>query len=149
MNPYHGSNGRIRARTESNLNTREGSILRGDEHTLGFWERNDDGLIDAWSHTTFDGEPISATFPDLQAVVDAFAAGIPLDRRDPADRIRRARALLGLTQTELAAALGLTRDAVARWEAGRNPIPGSVWLALRELARQRDLDPDEVAPIAG
>lgn len=73
MNPYHASNGRIRARTESNANTREGSILQGDEFTLGFWTRTDDGLIDAWSHTTFDGAPINGTFADLQAVVDAFA----------------------------------------------------------------------------
>lgn len=66
----------------------------------------------------------------------------------PARRIRSARSTLGLTQPALGAALGYTRDTVASWERSHNPnpVPGPVWLALRELARQRGLDPDDVSP---
>lgn len=61
-------------------------------------------------------------------------------------RMNVARSALHLTQAGLGEALGVTRDAVASWERSRNPnpVPGPVWLALRELARQRGLDPDEV-----
>lgn len=36
--------------------------------------------------------------------------------------MRRARTELGMTQTEFAAAIGMSKDAVASWECGRNRI---------------------------
>lgn len=36
--------------------------------------------------------------------------------------MRRARAELDMTQTEFAAAIGMSKDAVASWECGRNQI---------------------------
>lgn len=36
--------------------------------------------------------------------------------------MRRARAELGMTQMEFAAAIGMSKDAVASWECGRNRI---------------------------
>ena len=42
--------------------------------------------------------------------------------------------VLGLTQTQLAARLGLVRLSVLRYEQGQRRIPGSVALALQQLA---------------
>jgi DNA-binding XRE family transcriptional regulator len=51
---------------------------------------------------------------------------------------RATRKALGLTQTELAAALDLSRDAIARYEGGRLAIPRVVELAVAaKLAADR------------
>ncbi len=56
-----------------------------------------------------------------------------------ANRIKDARAALGMTQQELADALGVIRVTVARWESGTRTPDGPVWMALRALAHeQRD-----------
>lgn len=49
------------------------------------------------------------------------------------DQLRAVRAKLNLTQPELAKALGVTTDAVARWEGGRSPIRRVVALAVKHL----------------
>lgn len=43
------------------------------------------------------------------------------------------RTLAGLTQSGLAASLGVHRTTVARWETGRSPIPRWVELAMRAI----------------
>jgi DNA-binding XRE family transcriptional regulator len=43
------------------------------------------------------------------------------------------RKALGLTQTELAKALGVSRATIAAWEGGRFNIPPYLWLALKAL----------------
>lgn len=48
--------------------------------------------------------------------------------------LRTARKTLGLTQKQLAEALGLTRISITRYEAGR-AIPLYIELAIRELLR--------------
>ena len=43
------------------------------------------------------------------------------------------RTLAGLTQTGLAAAFGISRATVARWESGKVAIPKWVELAMRSI----------------
>lgn len=50
------------------------------------------------------------------------------------DTLRNLRTLAGLSQSGLAASLGVHRVTVARWETGVVPIPQWVGLALRGLA---------------
>lgn len=52
------------------------------------------------------------------------------------DDIRNIRAAMGLSQTALAEALGMTQRTITRWETGAVPIsePRAMWLR-RELAR--------------
>lgn len=57
----------------------------------------------------------------------------------PAD-LKSWRTSRGLKSSELAAALGVSRAAVSRWENGRFEIPRSVELALKELERTHDAD---------
>lgn len=49
------------------------------------------------------------------------------------DTLRALRVLAGLTQSGLAASLGVHRTTVARWETGRSPIPRWVELAMRAI----------------
>lgn len=55
---------------------------------------------------------------------------------EPADLIA-ARAALGLSQSALAAALGVDQATVSRWEAGKARIPAPVVLALATLKENR------------
>lgn len=50
----------------------------------------------------------------------------------PAD-LRAFRKRLGLTQTEAAEAMGLTKQAIYLYESGRNPIPRLVELACEAI----------------
>lgn len=52
-----------------------------------------------------------------------------------------ARRKLGFaTQADLANYLGVSRNAVCRWETGVTPVPGPVLRSLKLLALQRVLD---------
>lgn len=51
---------------------------------------------------------------------------------------RALRRRLGLTQAQLAAALGMSRDQILRYEAGRAPIPRVVELAVRQISTDFD-----------
>jgi DNA-binding XRE family transcriptional regulator len=51
--------------------------------------------------------------------------------------LRETRTLLGLTQEQLAAELGVVRFSVQRWEAGVYRIPGMLTLALEALMARR------------
>lgn len=53
------------------------------------------------------------------------------------DELRAWRTAHGLTQAQLGAALGVTWNAVWRWEHGNRKVPAMVALALRELERQQ------------
>lgn len=52
--------------------------------------------------------------------------------------LRARRLALGLRQVDLARALGVTKQAVWLWEAGRRGLPPYLDLALRELERRRE-----------
>lgn len=54
------------------------------------------------------------------------------------EELRRQRELLDLSQSELAAALGVHPNTIAKWERGEQPIqhPRMLVLALDELARE-------------
>lgn len=68
----------------------------------------------------------------------------PPQIEDPRDvsvqRFRARRAELGMTQADLAAALGVNQITVSRWERGVQRIPGHAMLALDALAAQRQED---------
>ena len=51
--------------------------------------------------------------------------------------LRQRRRALGLRQVYLARALGVSKQAIWLWEAGRRGLPPYLELALRELERQR------------
>ena len=51
-----------------------------------------------------------------------------------ANRIRRARALARLSQSELAAQVGVTRSAVAQWESRANIMPSTAHLSKIAVA---------------
>ena len=55
-----------------------------------------------------------------------------------ARELKAARARLGLSQTALGTALGVTRDAIAKWEAGNRPVPTLVALALETLTARQE-----------
>lgn len=52
-----------------------------------------------------------------------------------AEEIRAIRQRLGVSQSELAERMGLTRDAVANWENGRNSPNGASEVLLRQLEK--------------
>jgi transcriptional regulator with XRE-family HTH domain len=63
------------------------------------------------------------------------------------DELRALRLRLGLTQTQLAAALDVSASTIAKYEAGktsnRQPIPRVVELAVRALAARHDRETGE------
>lgn len=50
------------------------------------------------------------------------------------------KTVIGATQADLASALGVTRDAVAKWESGARPIGRTTELALISLAGSDAVD---------
>ena len=52
------------------------------------------------------------------------------------EEIKAIRAALGITQPELAEKMGVSRDAVASWEIGRNAPGGPAEILLRRLERK-------------
>lgn len=53
------------------------------------------------------------------------------------DQLASLRDAAGLTVAQLAAALGVERSTVYRWEDGTHPIPAAVPLALLTIRRHR------------
>ncbi|WP_338508921.1 helix-turn-helix transcriptional regulator [Pseudomonas poae] len=52
--------------------------------------------------------------------------------------LKAARKVLGLTQTEVADALGVSIDTINHWEAGKKPIPE------RTIKKTNDLKPSDI-----
>lgn len=63
---------------------------------------------------------------------DDLAAQTEQERREVASRLRQARELLGLTQADVAVALGVQRTSVNAMEAGKRNVNG---VELRRLGR--------------
>ena len=53
------------------------------------------------------------------------------------EELKEVRTRLGMTQSQLAHELGVTLNAVQRWEAGERPIRRVTELALETLERRR------------
>jgi transcriptional regulator with XRE-family HTH domain len=60
--------------------------------------------------------------------------------KDISEIVRTKRKLMGLTQYEFAALLGIKRSCIASYETGRSEPPGSVMLRIIELGRGRMKD---------
>lgn len=58
---------------------------------------------------------------------------LPVERDMSPDELRQARTALGLTQTQLADILGMTRRSISRMEHGAQPIEPRTALAVRYL----------------
>ena len=52
---------------------------------------------------------------------------------------RRQRERLGLTQAELAARLGVTRETVTRRETGKKPITGEAEMAIKSIKAESNI----------
>jgi transcriptional regulator with XRE-family HTH domain len=53
------------------------------------------------------------------------------------DELRKVREALGMTQEQLAIALGVAPNTVARWERSERAIPPYLSLALQTVERER------------
>jgi excisionase family DNA binding protein len=67
----------------------------------------------------------------------------------PPAELKQRRHAMGMSQAQLAAALGVDPNTVGSWEAGRNAIPPYLHLALDALAHPAMLTPTEVATRLG
>ena len=54
--------------------------------------------------------------------------------------LRHYRKALGMTQAEIASALGCSREAVQKWESGNPPPPKYVVTAARSMSLDGDLE---------
>lgn len=59
--------------------------------------------------------------------------------------LRTLRKQLGLTQAQLAAALGVARQTITNHERGKTPIPRERMLAVQFLVLTRNSDPPDTA----
>ncbi len=83
-----------------------------------------------WDHAEFaDDFPRYPVPPDLEIPVDPYRYCLP------GDALRSMRQQAGLTQEELARALGITPATVSRWERGKSTVRPApmVRLALERL----------------
>ncbi|MBA3241067.1 MAG: helix-turn-helix transcriptional regulator [Acidobacteria bacterium] len=53
------------------------------------------------------------------------------------EEFKRRREELGMTQDEIASALGIKMMTVSRWERGVHPIPRHIGLALESIERRQ------------
>lgn len=86
----------------------------------------------AWSPSSRNvaGVPVAR----VVTTVSASLAADELPRNVPA-RLRRLRTALGLTQTELAARLGVSFASVNRWERGHTSPASLAWQSILRLER--------------
>lgn len=61
---------------------------------------------------------------------------LPVERDMSPDELRQARAALGMTQTQLADILGMTRRSISRMEHGVQTIEARTALAVRYLLQR-------------
>jgi DNA-binding XRE family transcriptional regulator len=62
---------------------------------------------------------------------------MPYDSGMEKDELKAARKGLGLTQTQLAKALGVSRGTIASWEVGRYTIPPYLALAMKGIEKEQ------------
>ena len=74
---------------------------------------------------------ISALTPDIAIGSIAFGIGMT------AKEFKRRREQLGLTQAQLAEAMGVVWNTVARWESGLRRVPAMATILLGYLERDR------------
>jgi DNA-binding transcriptional regulator YiaG len=90
------------------------------------------------------------TEKDLFSAVDALLEQVPSDDLPPPAERRRLREAAGLSQTQIATALGTRREAVGSWEAGqREPRPpqrAAYARLLEGLAQRFPAAPADVPP---
>ena len=82
-----------------------------------------DGMRDSMSESPVGcGREVVSAVPgenELFSAVDALLEQVPADELPPPAERRRLREAAGLSQTQIATALGTRREAVGNWEAGR------------------------------
>jgi DNA-binding XRE family transcriptional regulator len=91
------------------------------------------GPSSVWYTVGVTGTPIFSGKPRPRTAPGAGAMST--------EELRDRRSALGLTQPELADALGIHRVTVSNWERGAHPIPKWLTLALDQLRSPRPIDP--------
>ncbi|MEW2521511.1 telomere-associated protein Tap [Actinacidiphila alni] len=89
------------------------------------------------------------TEDELFGAVDALLERVPAEELPPPVERRRLREAAGLSQSQIATALGTRREAVGGWEAGRSeprPPHRAAYARLLEGLAQRFPDPGPTAP---
>ncbi len=73
---------------------------------------------------------VAAEIPAPAVAVGGSTFSSDLTKNLTKEQLRDWRKNKGLTQGQVADALGVKKPAITRWELGTNPVPTYLWLAL-------------------
>ena len=103
-------------------------------------------IITDGSHPIYLGGVITQIFLEETAMTSTTRVDIPADYPQ---RIRDARAILGLTQTQLAERIGVSYASVNRWENGQTQPNNLSWRRILAIESAAAGEPEELASPSG